>query len=79
MPDRPRLPVSNKVRHERIQVFDYGHCGRHAYARRVWQISHAPGKSRANGPVSNTPSFAAPFACKPGSPMARTQEDRVTI
>jgi putative endopeptidase len=41
--------------------------------------SHAPEKFRANGSVSNTPSFAAAFACKPGSPMARTQEDRVTI
>jgi putative endopeptidase len=40
---------------------------------------HAPGKFRANGPVSNLPSFAAAFACAPGAPMARLPEDRVTI
>jgi endothelin-converting enzyme/putative endopeptidase len=31
---------------------------------------HSTAQWRVNGPVSDTPDFAAAFSCKPGSPMA---------
>ncbi|HEV8499012.1 MAG TPA: M13 family metallopeptidase [Gemmatimonadaceae bacterium] len=38
---------------------------------RVTIDSHAPERWRTNGPLSNTPAFAAAFGCKPGDPMVR--------
>jgi len=35
---------------------------------------HAPDRWRANGPLANTPAFAAAFGCKPGDPMVRPPE-----
>jgi putative endopeptidase len=40
---------------------------------------HSPGQWRANGPVSNMPSFAAAFGCKPGDPMVRPDSVRPVI
>lgn len=40
---------------------------------------HAPANFRAIGAPSNLPAFAAAFSCKPGQPMARTEQDRVVI
>jgi putative endopeptidase len=38
---------------------------------RVTIDPHAPAQWRTNGPVSNMPSFAKAFNCKPGDPMVR--------
>jgi putative endopeptidase len=38
---------------------------------RVTTDPHAPERWRTNGPLSNMPSFAAAFGCKPGDPMVR--------
>jgi putative endopeptidase len=38
---------------------------------RVTVDPHAPAEWRTNGPVSNMPSFAKAFNCKPGDPMVR--------
>jgi putative endopeptidase len=38
---------------------------------RVTVDPHAPAQWRTNGPVSNMPSFAKAFNCKPGDPMVR--------
>jgi putative endopeptidase len=38
---------------------------------RVTTDPHAPAVWRTNGPVSNMPSFAKAFNCKPGDPMVR--------
>lgn len=48
-------------------------------ARSEWIInqlrtdSHSPGKFRVQGPMSNMPSFATAFACKPGDPMVAAE------
>jgi len=39
---------------------------------RVTVDPHAPAVWRTNGPVSNMPSFAKAFNCKPGDPMVRS-------
>lgn len=39
----------------------------------------APAKWRVNGPLSNTPSFAKTYACKPGQPMFKAQKDQLAI
>ncbi len=45
---------------------------RDEFARmRVKVDPHAPAKFRVNGPLSNSPDFAAAFQCKAGSPMVR--------
>jgi putative endopeptidase len=41
---------------------------------RVTVDPHAPAFWRTNGPVSNMPSFAKAFNCKPGDPMVRSPE-----
>ena len=46
---------------------------------RVLTDSHAPGRWRANGPLSNMPEFAAAFGCKPGDPMVRGDAVRASI
>ena len=46
---------------------------------RVASDPHSPPQFRAIGPPSNLPAFAAAFSCKPGTPMARHQADRVAI
>ncbi len=40
---------------------------------------HAPDQVRAYAAPTNLPAFAAAFQCKPGSPMVRTDADRVRI
>lgn len=35
---------------------------------------HAPARWRVNGPLANTPAFAAAFGCQPGDPMVRPPE-----
>ena len=40
---------------------------------------HSPGEWRTNGPMSNMPSFAAAFGCKPGDPMVRPDSVRPVI
>ncbi|WP_269791526.1 M13 family metallopeptidase [Stenotrophomonas sp. Iso1] len=39
----------------------------------------APGRWRANAPLSNLPAFGATFTCKPGQPMQRTDADQIKI
>jgi putative endopeptidase len=39
---------------------------------RVFTDPHAPAIWRTNGPLSNMPSFAKAFGCKPGDPMVRS-------
>ena len=41
--------------------------------------NHSPRRARVVGPLSNMPQFAGAFGCKPGSPMVRPEERRVTI
>jgi endothelin-converting enzyme/putative endopeptidase len=38
---------------------------------------HSPPRFRVNGPLSNTPAFAAAFQCKEGAPMVRPQRCEV--
>ncbi|HEX5420497.1 MAG TPA: M13 family metallopeptidase, partial [Gammaproteobacteria bacterium] len=40
---------------------------------------HSPPQFRAVGPISNMPSFARAFECKPGDPMVRSGDARVKI
>jgi putative endopeptidase len=40
---------------------------------------HAPAKYRVNGPLSNSPTFARAFACKPGDAMVRNDALAVKI
>jgi putative endopeptidase len=40
---------------------------------------HAPSVTRANGPVTNHPAFAAAFGCKEGDPMVNAGAKRVAI
>ncbi|MBB6599127.1 M13 family metallopeptidase [Luteimonas sp. MC1825] len=41
--------------------------------------SHAPGKWRANGPLSNQPAFSEVFACKATDAMRRKDDDQVSL
>lgn len=47
------------------------HVRPEALKSRVTVDPHAPERWRTNGPLSNMPSFAAAFGCKPGDPMVR--------
>ena len=47
--------------------------------RQIQSNEHAPSKFRVNGPVSDTPAFAAAFGCKAGDAMVRSGDKRVTI
>jgi putative endopeptidase len=47
--------------------------------QRILTDPHAPGRWRANGPISNMPEFAAAFGCKPGDPMVRSEAIRASI
>ncbi|MDB4877640.1 MAG: peptidase [Gemmatimonadetes bacterium] len=49
-----------------------GHSRPEALRNRVTVDEHAPERWRTNGPLSNMPSFAAAFGCKPGDPMVRS-------
>lgn len=40
---------------------------------------HAPAKWRVNGPLANVPEFYEAFGVKPGQPMWRSPEQRVTV
>ena len=48
-------------------------------SKRLVTDEHALAEFRAIGAPSNLPAFAAAFECKPGDPMVREGEDRVTI
>nr|MBA3340826.1 M13 family peptidase [Gemmatimonadaceae bacterium] len=50
-----------------------------AQRQRIITDSHAPGRWRTNGPVSNMPEFAQAFGCKPGDPMVRSDAVRASI
>ena len=47
--------------------------------QRILTDSHAPGRWRTNGPISNMPEFAKAFGCKPGDPMVRGDAVRASI
>jgi len=40
---------------------------------------HPPGKFRVLGPLSNMPEFEKAFACKPGDPMVRPENERCAL
>ncbi|CAM2005843.1 M13 family metallopeptidase [Acanthopleuribacter pedis] len=46
---------------------------------RVKTDPHSPSQYRANGPVSNMPTFYKAFGCKQGDAMFRDEKDRVVI
>jgi putative endopeptidase len=48
------------------------HVRAEALKNRVTVDPHAPERWRTNGPLSNMPSFALAFDCKPGDPMVRS-------
>jgi putative endopeptidase len=50
-----------------------------AAAERLNAEIHAPGQLRSNVPLSNLPAFGAAYACKPGTPMQRTEADQIRI
>jgi putative endopeptidase len=53
---------------------------RPAYARQMAFVdSHAPGRWRVNGPLSDLPEFAEAFHCHTGDPMAREPGEKVEI
>ena len=41
--------------------------------------SHSPSQYRVNGPLSNTPAFAAAFAVADGAPMALPDDRRAKV
>jgi predicted metalloendopeptidase len=41
--------------------------------------THPPARFRVNGPLANTPAFAAAFGCKEGDAMARPAAERCRI
>jgi endothelin-converting enzyme/putative endopeptidase len=46
---------------------------------RVLTDPHSPAKLRVNGPLSNTPAFAAAFSCRAGDPMVRPDPQRCNV
>jgi putative endopeptidase len=46
---------------------------------RVRVDPHSPPRWRVNGPLSNTPEFAAAFSCQAGDAMVRSDEQRCTV
>jgi predicted metalloendopeptidase len=40
---------------------------------------HSPAHFRANGPLSNLPTFAAAFGIAEGTPMARSRDTRAHV
>jgi endothelin-converting enzyme/putative endopeptidase len=62
--------------------FAQGWCGKYTdemMRQLVATNPHSPPKFRVNGPLANTPAFAAAFHCSEGQPMAATAKDRCTI
>jgi len=50
-----------------------------AQRQRIITDSHAPGRWRTNGPLSNMPEFAQAFGCKDGDAMVRGAAARASI
>lgn len=50
-----------------------------AQRQRIITDSHAPGRWRTNGPLSNMPEFAQAFGCKGGDGMVRGEAARASI
>ena len=51
-----------------------------AYARLLANVdTHSPSRFRVNGPLSNTPAFAAAFGVPDGAPMALPAESRAKV
>ena len=46
---------------------------------RAASSTHAPGKWRTNGPLSNQPGFGEVHGCKPGTPMQVDAEHRISL
>ncbi len=60
--------------------FAQGWCGKYRDEMMRLLVAtnpHSPPNLRVNGPLSNTPEFAAAFSCKPGHKMVRTQRCEV--
>ena len=50
------------------------------YARLLVNVDpHSPARYRANGPLSNLPTFASAFGIAEGAPMARSAELRARV
>jgi predicted metalloendopeptidase len=51
-----------------------------AYARLLANVdTHSPARDRVNGPLANTPAFAAAFGIPAGSPMALPEDRRAKV
>ena len=82
--ERPATPVLGGFTPEQqfFLGFAQGWCTNtrpEAQRLRLATDPHSPPKYRVDGPLSNTPQFAAAFQCKEGSPMVRTGEKRCVV
>jgi len=80
---KPRAPVDGFTPEQRFflawaQIWRQN-ITEQAQRERIITDSHAPGRWRTNGPLSNMPEFATAFGCKEGDPMVRGEASRASI
>ncbi|MEJ7758678.1 MAG: M13 family metallopeptidase [Gemmatimonadaceae bacterium] len=83
MAGKPRTPIDGFTPEQRFflawaQIWRQN-ITEQAQRQRIITDSHAPGRWRTNGPLSNMPEFAQAFGCKDGDPMVRGAATRASI
>jgi len=83
MAGKPRTPIDGFTPEQRFflawaQIWRQN-ITEQAQRQRIITDSHAPGRWRTNGPLSNMPEFAQAFGCKDGDPMVRGAAARASI